>query len=336
MRSYIEIGKQVLEIESQGLISVKESLDEHFFLATQCLVNCKGNVVFTGMGKSGLIARKVSAMFSSVGYPSFFLHPVESLHGDLGMLREQDVIVAFSNSGETEELLLVMPEFVKRGCKSIAITGNLHSTLARMADFPVQVKVPVEACRLKLVPTASTTAALAVGDAFAACLIEASNFSENDFYRCHPGGAIGMRLSLKITAIMSSDDLPFVRRDVSLRESLVVLDKGNYGIVFVVNDQNYLEGVVTDGDIRRGVARGRLDLDSPVATFMTTCPVTIDVGVTVGKALDVAEKHSISVLPVLEGSGRLCGIVHLHDLLGKGRIPFSSNGQCPSSPNALA
>lgn len=322
--NYLEIGRHIITLEVEGLQAVRESLDEHFTRAAECLVACTGRLVLTGVGKSGLIAKKIASTFSSIGAPSIFLHPVEALHGDLGMVRDRDVIIALSNSGETDELLCVMPELAQLGCKSIAITSRLDSSLAKAADFPVPVKVPREACILNLTPTASTTAALAVGDAFAACLVQARRFGEKDFRRRHPGGALGRRLSLRLEQVMVAENLPAVHADLPLMRALKHMDVAGFGTVFVVDDQRRLLGVLTDGDIRRKFVREALHLAAPVSEAMTAKPRHVLLGASVAEAMDIMEQHAITVLPVVDDQGVLHGLVHIHDLLGRGKIAFSA------------
>lgn len=320
---FLDTGRQILTLEIQGLEAVRHSLDSRFSRAAACLAACQGQIVLTGLGKSGLIARKMAATFSSIGAPAIFLHPVEALHGDLGLVREHDVVIALSNSGETEELLCLMPELARIGCKSIAVTASLDSSLARAVDFPIPVKVPREACLLNLTPTASTTAALAVGDALAACLVQARRFDEKDFRKRHPGGALGRRLALKVEHIMLSENLPTVSPDATTREAVDRMDTGGYGIVFCLEENKRLVGVLTDGDVRRGLARGVLDMEKPVRHYATEAPRRIPQGASVARAMDIMEQHAITALPVVDDQNALQGLVHIHDILGRGKINFS-------------
>ncbi len=322
---FLDTGRQILTLEIQGLEAVRHSLDQRFSRAAACLAACKGQIVLTGLGKSGLIARKMAATFSSIGAPAIFLHPVEALHGDLGLVREHDVVIALSNSGETEELLCLMPELARIGCKSVAVTASLDSSLARAVDFPIQVKVPREACLLNLTPTASTTAALAVGDALAACLVLARRFDEKDFRKRHPGGALGRRLALKVEHIMLSENLPAVPLDASLREAVARMDECGYGIVFCLDEEQRLAGVLTDGDVRRGVVKDALDLEKPVRRYATANPRRVPHVASVARAMDLMEQHAITALPVVNDQGALLGLVHIHDILGRGKISFSGS-----------
>lgn len=321
---YLEVSQRVFLNEIEGLRAVEKTLGEHFCRAAACLVDCKGRCVTTGVGKSGLIAKKIAATFSSVGVPSFFLHPVEAMHGDLGMVCEQDIVLALSNSGETKELLCLMPEISQLRCKSIAITKTLDSSLAKFVDFPIPVKVPREACLLNLAPTASTTAALAIGDALAACIVQAHKFCLQDFHRRHPGGSLGKRLSAKIKDVMSVNSLPSVSPSMPLQKTIEIMDHGGHGSVFVVNASLRLLGVLTDGDLRRALVRRTFDLNSPVSEYMSVNAVKILCEATVSDAMHIMEEHSITSLAVVNNDEVVVGLVHIHDLLGRGSINFRS------------
>jgi len=321
---WIELGREVLQIEAEGLNAVKDSLDENFVTALKTLASCKGRVVVTGLGKSGLVGRKISATLSSIGTPAFFLHPTEGAHGDLGMIRPGDVVLAVSNSGETEELMGIVPEMKGLGAKIIALTGISDSSLGQLSDVVVNTAVPREACPMGLAPTASTTAALAVGDALAVCLIHWNSFKEGDFKRYHPGGSLGRRLALDIGSLMHTESLPVVDLKSSLGQALDALNKGGLGTVAVVEDTGRLAGIVTDGDVRRMVCRGEFDLDGPVAQYMTGKPKSGRPDQSAGEILDLMEASAITVLPIVDGERRLMGMVHMHDLLGKGRLKFAT------------
>lgn len=323
---FVSTAREVLSIEIEGLESVRDSLDGNFSRAVHCLVGCKGRIITTGIGKSGLVGRKMAATFASIGMGATFLHPVEAVHGDLGLVRAQDVVLALSNSGETRELLAIMPEFTRIGCKTIGLTSSLESNLARLVDYAVQVKVPREACILNLIPTASTTAVMAVGDAFASCLVRARKVTVDDFHHCHPGGALGRRLSERVEQVMITGDMPVTGRDQSVAMAAGILDKGGVGAVVVVDGRGRVEGLVTDGDLRRALVRGQLDARSTVASIMTANPVTITAKSFLEEAIDCMEQRAITALPVVDADRALVGILHIHDILGKGAIQFSTQG----------
>ena len=321
-KKWIQIGKRVITTEIQGLEQVINDLDQEFAKALDILATCTGRIVITGVGKSGLVGRKIAATLSSTGTPSFFLHPVEGAHGDLGMIREEDVIIAISNSGETDELNAIMPAFKNLGTKVVALTGEPDSSLARLAEATVRVRVPREACPLGLAPTASTTAALAVGDALAVGLIEIKAFSKKDFQKNHPGGTLGQRLAMNVGDLMHKEKLPVAATGTSLKNALDILNRHGLGTVLLTED-NRLRGILTDGDVRRIVCSGSLDPDKPVEKFMTADPRQVTPDTSAALAMDIMEEKAITVIPVVDETGILCGLVHMHDLLGKGRLKFS-------------
>lgn len=321
-RDWLALARQVLDIEIEGLGVVRDGLDACFAKAVEMLAACQGRVVITGIGKSGLVGRKIAATLSSTGTPASFLHPVEGAHGDLGMIRPGDVVVALSNSGETDELNAIVPSLKAMGAQLVAITGNRNSTLGRMADVAIQARVPREACPLNLAPTASTTAALAVGDALAVCLLQCKPFTEESFRLCHPGGALGQRLSRKVGDMMHTRNLPVVGSGSDLGAALAELDRGRLGIVAVVERGGLLKGIFVDGDVRRLAANDGLDMHRPITDIMNAGPKTLRPGDSAAKAMDIMESHQITVIPVVDDAGALLGMVHLHDLLGKGRLRF--------------
>lgn len=320
---FLALAREVLDIEIEGLTAVREQLGEGFERALETMARCTGRVVVTGVGKSGLVGRKIAATLSSTGTPSFFLHPVEGAHGDMGMLRVEDVILAISNSGATDEVNNIIPTLKSLGATVIAMTGHAESAMAQLADIVVQAQVPREACPMGLAPTSSTTAQLAVGDALAVCLMEWKSFGKDDFRKFHPGGSLGQRLAASVDSLMHSENLPVVHDGGSLKAALEVLNAGGLGLVAIVDDGNVLKGVLTDGDVRREVCCGSFDLNRPVAEVMTVSPKRAVAGETSARVLDVMEQHEITVLPVVRDSGELAGLVHLHDLLGKGALRFS-------------
>lgn len=321
-RDWGAMGREVIAIEIEGLAGVADRLDGAFSKAVEVIAACQGRVVVTGLGKSGLVGRKIAATFSSTGTPAFFLHPVEGAHGDLGMIRPGDVVLAISNSGETDELNSIIGPLRTLGALIIAVTGRPDSTLAGMADVVLDSGVPREACPHNLAPTASTTAQLALGDALAVCLIERKEFREEDFQRCHPGGALGRRLAQKVASVMHSSDLPVAIEATPLFEALRIMSKGKLGFLAVLGD-GLLAGVLTDGDVRRLAVAGQLDMAVPVAQVMTRGGLRLFPEQTAAEAMDIMEERQVTVLPIVDDSGRLVGMVHLHDLLGKGRFKFA-------------
>lgn len=324
---WLNLAREVLDIEIEGLSAVKEQLGAEFEQAVTAMAECKGRVVITGVGKSGLVGRKIAATLASTGTPSFFLHPVEGAHGDMGMLRAEDVILALSNSGGTDEVNAILPTLRSIGCTIICMTGNTASAMAQLSDITIQVSVPKEACRIGLAPTASTTAQLAVGDALAVCLMEWKAFGKDDFKKFHPGGSLGQRLATCVDQLMHTGDLPVVSDGSILKRALEVLNSGGLGLVAIVDASGVLKGVLSDGDVRREVCCGPFDLDGPVDAVMTVSPKRAIVGESSAHVLDVMEQHEITVLPVVNDSNQLMGMVHLHDLLGKGALRFSGNAQ---------
>ena len=320
---WLALGREVLDVEIEGLVAVREALDESFVRALELLAGCTGRVVATGLGKSGLVARKIAATFASTGTPAFFLHPVEGAHGDLGMIRPQDIILAVSNSGETDELNCLLPSLRALGAGLVALAGNRASTLGRLADATIECRVPREACPLDLAPTASTTAALAVGDALAVCLMRWKSFDEKDFRRVHPGGALGQRLKCRAAELMHAEVVPVVEAAATLGQALEVCNRGGLGAVVIVDQGRKLLGILTDGDVRRLVCKGALDLKGPVVESMTAAPRFARLDQSAAELLDIMESKAITVLPVLAADDTLAGVIHLHDLLGKGRLRFA-------------
>lgn len=323
-RDWLGLARESIDIEIEGLARVRDGLDESFVQALEMMAECSGRVVVTGIGKSGLVGRKIAATLSSTGTPAFFLHPVEGAHGDLGMLRPEDIALAISNSGETDELNAILPAMAASGVRIIALTGRCDSTMGRFADAVIDSGVPREACTLGLAPTASTTATLALGDALAVCLIEWKAFKSEDFKMRHPGGALGQRLCLSITDLMHVDDVPVELESVPFAQSLVSLSEGGMGAVALTDAQGKLTGILTDGDVRRAMLGGAPNLEAPTSDFMTVGPKSVAPSASAAEVLDLMEEKAITVVPIVQDGDRLAGMVHLHDLLGKGRLKFSS------------
>lgn len=315
-------GKEVLDIEIEALTEVKNRLGPSFTQAVHLLAACEGRVAITGIGKSGLVGRKIAATLSSTGTPAYFLHPVEGAHGDLGSVRRGDVVIAISHSGKTDELTAILPALRSLGAAIIAITAGLDSPLAAMADAVIDATIPREACPMNLAPTSSTTATLALGDALAVCLIDIKSFGPGDFKKYHPGGALGQRLKLAVSDIMH-ENAPVLPDARPLGEALEILDKGGFGAVLLTDAEGALSGILTDGDVRRLLVRGRAAPDAPANGVMTRNPRFALPGMSAAELMDIMEAKAITVLPVADANLRIRGIVHMHDLLGKGQVRFS-------------
>lgn len=318
----LQRARDVLNIEARGILSLIDRLDENFVRAVELLYNCRGKVVVTGMGKSGLICRKIAATLSSTGTPSLFLHAGDGIHGDLGMMMKEDVVLAVSNSGETDELLQLLPIIKRLGLKLIVITGNRDSTLSRAGDAILNATVKEEACPLGLSPTASTTAALVLGDALAVVLLEKKGFREEDFALRHPGGILGRRLFLRVEDLMHRGaEIPVVYEETPMKETLLEITSKRLGVTGVVDDRGDLVGVITDGDLRRGLESKGDIRHFKAKDLMTRSPKTIAGDALAARAVAVMEEHSITSLFVLEDRGRRpTGVVHLHDLLKAGIV----------------
>ncbi|WP_448096632.1 KpsF/GutQ family sugar-phosphate isomerase [Luteibacter yeojuensis] len=313
----IRSARNVIKTEAAAIRALEAKVDAAFVQACQMILACKGRVVVSGMGKSGHIARKIAATLASTGTPSFFVHPGEASHGDLGMIQPDDILLGISYSGETDELLYILPAIKRQGIGLISITGNPKSSLATQADLNLDANVASEACPHGLAPTASTTAALVMGDALAVALLEARGFTSDDFARSHPAGSLGRRLLLHIADVMhSGDDVPRVRLEATLSEALVEMSRKHLGMTAVVDADNRLLGVFTDGDLRRALDDDGVDLRSAsVAQLMTRGPKTIGSDKLAVEAAQLMEKHQINALLVVDADGRAVGALNIHDLL---------------------
>jgi arabinose-5-phosphate isomerase len=309
----LELARGVLQTEAAAITALVDRLDERFERAVRLLLECRGRVIVTGMGKSGIICRKIAATLSSTGTPAFFLHPAEAVHGDLGVIQTADVVVALSHSGETHEVLRVLETIKRLGAKLLALTGNPASTLGQAADVVLDTHVDEEACPLNLAPTASTTAALALGDALAMVLLVRRGFREEDFAHLHPGGKLGKRL-MRADALMNGGDrLPAVTDATPMRDVVAEMTRKKLGMTCVLAQDGVLAGVITDGDLRRHMPRFADFLDRPARDVMTPRPVTIAPRALAVEALKIMEERKISSLVVAE-DGRALGVLHLHDL----------------------
>ncbi|MBU0533536.1 MAG: KpsF/GutQ family sugar-phosphate isomerase [Candidatus Omnitrophica bacterium] len=317
----INSAKKVLEIEARAIKNLLKSIDNNFVKTVNLILSCRGRVIITGVGKSGLIGKKISATLSSTGTPSFFLDSLEAFHGDLGMVLENDVILAISNSGESEEINKLLSFFKKNGNQIIAFTGNKKSTLAKKSDLVINIHVKKEACSLGLAPTASTTATLAMGDALAVALLDKRGFKKKDFIRLHPGGTLGKRLMLKIQDIMiTGKNIPIVNEKVILIEAIKEITQKKQGFTCVVDKKGKLVGIITDGDLRRGIQKN-VDFTRQQAQKMITLnPQTIGKNELVAKAIEIMEKKGITSLIIVDRQKKPIGIVHLHDLLGRSKF----------------
>jgi arabinose-5-phosphate isomerase len=317
-----EQAREVLRIEAEGIASLLTQLDADFDKAVAMIMACPTRVVLTGIGKSGIIGQKIAATLNSTGTPALFLHPVEAMHGDLGVVDPQDVILAISYSGETAELSLLVTNLKRRGSKLIAMTGNPASSLARNADALLRVAVPREACPLGLAPTASTTAALAMGDALAVVLLNLKQFKESDFRRNHPGGSLGERLKVNVAQVMlTGPAVPRVEEGASLQEAIAELNSKNLGAVLIMRGAE-IAGILTDGDLRRLFSQQGSLAGLGLAEVMTPAPKSISTELLAADALSIMQRHEITFLPVTDRGGRLAGVLHLQDLLGKGEFRF--------------
>jgi len=320
----IKQATEVLKIEAQGILELIDRIDKSFTEMVELIYNSKGRLIVGGIGKSGIVGRKIVATLNSTGTRSIFLHPVEAMHGDLGMVSHEDIFLALSNSGETDELNILIPSIRNVGCTVIAFTGNKDSTLAKNSDIIIDVGVNKEACPLGLAPTASTTALLAMGDALAVVLINKKHFQTSDFKKIHPGGAIGQRLSGKVSDIMLAGDLiPLVGKGTPMEEAVKIVDRSKLGAALILSANETLAGIITDGDIRRFIVRHTTIAGSTVEDVMTINPQTTSPDTPAYDALNIMEKYQITVLPVTDYSEKIRGILHLHDILGKGEFKFN-------------
>lgn len=320
----IETARQVLKEEAAAIESLIPRINGEFTKAVEMILACRGRVIVSGMGKSGLVGKKIAATLSSTGTPAFFLHPAEGIHGDLGMVTADDVVLGISNSGETAEIISILPSLRRIGASLIAMCGRQQSTLVQNADIFLDVGVVKEACPLGLAPTSSTTATLAMGDALAVALLSCREFTPEDFAVFHPGGSLGRKLLLTVENVMhSGEENPVVSLDKTVKEALFVITGKGLGATAVVDEAGHLLGIITDGDIRRGLEKGHEFLDQGVQSLMTKTPRTITKDKLAAQALHTMEKNKprpITVLPVVDGQNRAIGMIHLTDLLRQGVV----------------
>jgi arabinose-5-phosphate isomerase len=315
------LGRRVLQIERDALEALLPRVDAAFARACELMLGCRGRVVVTGMGKSGHIGGKIAATLASTGTPAFFVHPGEASHGDLGMITRDDALLAISNSGETAEIVTILPLIKRLKVPLIALTGKPGSTLARTADVHIDVSVAQEACPLNLAPTASTTATLAMGDALAVALLEARGFTEEDFALSHPGGTLGRRLLLKVADVMHGGErIPRVSPEVSLSAALLEMTRKGLGMTAIVDGQDHALGVFTDGDLRRVLDAGLDVRRVRISDVMTQGGKSIAAGALAAEAVNLMERHKITALMVLDQERKLLGVIHMHDLLRAGVV----------------
>ena len=319
MKNFKALATQVIEIEQQSINELLQYIDDNFELACQLMFNCKGRVIVIGMGKSGHIGGKIAATLASTGTPAFFVHPGEASHGDLGMITSDDVVLTISNSGETGEVLAIIPVIKRIGAKLISMTGNSASTLAKLADTHICIKVSQEACPLGLAPTSSTTATLVMGDALAVALLNARGFTANDFALSHPGGSLGRQLLLRLNDIMHvGERLPLVSKNALIKDALVEMSLKGLGMTGIIDDNNQLLGLFTDGDLRR-ILDAKVDIHQDLITsVMTTSPTTANSDMLAAQALKIMEDKKINGLIIVDEHNIPVGAMNMHDLLKSG------------------
>jgi arabinose-5-phosphate isomerase len=319
MADSIQQAKEVLRIEAESILRLIDRIGPDFSRAVELIHQARGRVIVTGIGKSGLVGKKIAATLTSTGTPAIFLHPVEGLHGDLGIVTKDDVILGISNSGETGELNTLILNVKDIGLSIIAFTGNMDSTLAISSDVAIDVSVAQEACPFGLVPTSSTTATLAMGDALAVALVKKMEFTERDFYKFHPGGYLGQRLMARVKDVMiAGESMPVIHSGAAALAAIDEMDEKNLGFVFITDDERHLLGIITDGDLRRHTRRGVSFTTAVVDELMTPSPKTIDPDTSLAQTIEIMQKDEITTLATIDGEGRLEGYIHLHDILGRG------------------
>ena len=318
----IEVGKNVIKIEAQAVAAIADRIGSEFENAVNSILECKGRLIILGMGKSGLISQKIASTMASTGTPSHFVHPADAFHGDLGMITNEDVVLMISNSGETHELLQIIPPLKKKMIPIIAMVGKKNSTLFNNVNHPLNTSVEKEACTLDLAPTASTTATLAMGDALAVALLESRGFNAQDFAELHPGGSLGKKLLLTVDQLIHiGNEIPFVQKNTSLKDALLTISEKGLGITGVLDEKDNLIGIITDGDIRRGIEKGGNNIfDKTAEDFMSLKPKTISTDTLAITALETMEKYNITSLFVYSSNDlkKPDGIIHIHDILKAG------------------
>ncbi len=317
--NYKTIAQETLNIEAQTLINAAKNIGDEFDKAVEIILTCKGKLVVSGVGKSGLIGAKMAATFASTGTPSFFLHPTEALHGDLGMIGKDDVVIAISYSGESEELSSILPHIKRFGTPLIGMTRNRNSTLGQYSDVVINVVVEKEACPLNIAPTSSTTLTLALGDALAVSLMKARDFKKSDFASFHPGGALGKKLFVKVKNLMRSDDLPLISKDAKVKDAILKISEGRLGTVLITDEKGRLAGLMSDGDVRRALMSEDFSLEDDVMKYATQNPMNIDdEEMLASDALVLIEEKKIQLLVITDKAKKIQGVLHIHTLIEKG------------------
>jgi arabinose-5-phosphate isomerase len=317
--NYKTIAQETLQIEAQTLLHAASLIDDVFDRAVEVILNCKGKLVVTGVGKSGLIGAKMAATFASTGTPSFFLHPTEALHGDLGMIDKNDVVIGISYSGESEELSSILPHIKRFGAPLIGMTKNKNSTLGSHSDMIIELNVQKEACPIDTAPTSSTTLTLALGDALAVCLMKARNFQKSDFASFHPGGALGKKLFVKVSNLMQTKNLPLIKKEAKLKDAILSISEGRLGTALIVDDENRLLALLSDGDVRRALLSKEFSLEDEVFKYATHNPMSIEnADMLASDALVLIEEKKIQLLVVTDKDKKIEGVLHIHTLIEKG------------------
>ena len=315
----IKIAQETFRIEAEALYKAAERLDQNFLDAIELIYNTKGKLIITGVGKSGLVGAKMAATFASTGTSSFFLHPTEALHGDLGMISQSDTLLAISNSGESEELTKILPHIKRFDIPLIGLTGNPDSSLGRYSDVFIDISVEKEACPLGAAPTTSTTLTMAIGDALAVALMEKREFKHEDFASFHPGGSLGKKLFIKIKDLMRTEGLPVINEETTLKEAIVVMSEGKLGTVLITDQNDKFKALLSDGDLRRALMHKDFDLNYPAITYATLNPTSYqDTDLLASDALEIIEEKRIQLLPITNKEHKIIGVLHIHDLINAG------------------
>lgn len=316
---YIEIARETLQIEADALLDAKTHISEEMNQVVDCIQKCRGKLIITGVGKSGLIGAKMAATFASTGTPSFFLHPTEALHGDLGMIGPEDVVLAISYSGESSELSAILPHIKRFEIPLIGMTRNTDSTLGKFSDIVLSIEVSKEACPLGIAPTSSTTLTLALGDALAICMMHARDFKKEDFASFHPGGALGRQLFVKVSDLMRKNDLPFVSKETPVKDAILSISEGHLGTALLVDEKRKLLGLISDGDIRRALMQEDFSLNEKISKYATMNPMTIsNENMLASDALVLIESKKIQLMVVTDNENTVKGVLHIHKLIEEG------------------
>ncbi|WP_297432573.1 SIS domain-containing protein [Sulfurimonas sp.] len=317
--NYKTIAQETLEIEAQTLLKASQKIGDEFDKAVEIILGCKGKLVVSGVGKSGLIGAKMAATFASTGTPSFFLHPTEALHGDLGMISKDDVVIAISYSGESEELGSILPHIKRFGTPLIGMTKDANSTLGRYSDVVIKVEIEKEACPLNIAPTSSTTLTLALGDALAVCLMRARDFQKSDFASFHPGGALGKQLFIKVKNLMQTQHLPIILQNAKMKDAILQIGEGRLGTVLIIDEDDKLTALLSDGDVRRALLSEDFSLEDNVLKYATKNPMSIDdADMLASDALVLIEEKKIQLLVITDKNKKIQGVLHIHTLIEKG------------------